>query len=77
MLEVGVDVLRLFTMMMTQVQLEGEKYVTGSFIISMIEQLRHLSLSCPDSSSAWGWEVCDGELDSYDWEIEGGIEIGV
>ena len=37
-LEVGVDVLKLF--MMTQVQLEGEKYVTGSLTIPMIEQLR-------------------------------------
>ena len=37
-LEVGVDVLKPF--MMTQVQLEGEKYVTGSLTIPMIEQLR-------------------------------------
>ena len=37
-LEVGVDVVKPF--MMTQVQLEGEKYVTGSLTIPMIEQLR-------------------------------------
>ncbi len=34
----GVDVLKPF--MMTQVQLEGEKYVTGSLTIPMIEELR-------------------------------------
>ena len=34
-LEVGVDVLRSF--MMTQVQIEVEKYVTGTLIIPMIE----------------------------------------
>ena len=37
-LELGVDVLSSF--MMTQVQIEGEKYVTGTLIIPMIEQLR-------------------------------------
>ena len=36
--EVGVDVLKPF--MMTQVQLEGEKYVTGSLTIPMVDQLR-------------------------------------
>ncbi len=35
--EVGVDVLKPF--MMTQVQLEGEKYVTGSLPIPMVSVL--------------------------------------
>jgi hypothetical protein len=37
-MEVGKEVLRPF--MMAQVMLEGEKYVTGSLVIPMVEEVR-------------------------------------
>ena len=50
--------------MMTQVQFEGEKYVTGCLIVPLIEQLRVGSKGVRDRLVREEFQVAVGDVDS-------------